>query len=208
MYMELMEKARKIIHLLIIFSSVFVFGFLVFVYVDIPIDTEENTEESIPPKDIEEKLLSEKQKEIILNTTTNLHNVVFINDGDTVIVDINGERVSVRMVGIDTPEVKTKYTRQECFGREASSKTFELLFGQEVGLELDESQGYFDKYDRLLVYIYLDDVNINAKLIKEGFAKEYTYNNNPYRYQEEFKEHQLKAKENNLGMWESGLCEK
>src|SRR3990172_974409 len=58
-------------------------------------------------------------------------------DGDTPHVDVDGLDLTIRLIGIDTPEVDSPFTERECFGRQASRHAAELLDGQAVGLEFD-----------------------------------------------------------------------
>lgn len=127
-------------------------------------------------------------------------------DGDTISIDMDGETKKARLIGVDTPETVHPTKLVECFGKEASQKTKEILEGKAVKIEYDESQGMVDKYGRTLVYIFLEDgTNFNEYLIRNGYAYEYTYNE-PYKYQELFKEAEIDAKENLRGLWASGVC--
>ena len=134
--------------------------------------------------------------------------VTKVVDGDTIKVDIGGTIETVRMIGVDTPEIKDPRKTVQCFGKEASAKTKELLENQMVKLEADKTQNDKDKYGRLLRYIYLENGTfINKKLIEEGYAFEYTYQI-PYLYQTEFKAAQQLAETNNLGLWNENNCNK
>jgi micrococcal nuclease len=128
--------------------------------------------------------------------------VVKIVDGDTVDVQIPGQidTERIRIIGINTPE------KDQCYFNEANEKATTLLKDQEILLEKDDSQGDKDKYGRTLSHILINDTNYGEIMIKEGFAKEYTYNK-PYKYQSVFKEAQDFAMENDLGIW-SIVCEK
>ncbi len=127
-------------------------------------------------------------------------------DGDTVKVFLNNETVTVRLIGIDTPEIDEKRAQIECFGLEASERAKILLTGKNIYLEPDESQLDKDRYGRLLRYIWLDDgTNINEKMIAEGYAYEYTYDV-PYKYQKEFKTAQINAQQNKVGLWADTTC--
>jgi micrococcal nuclease len=132
--------------------------------------------------------------------------VVKVVDGDTLDVNIDGEIERLRLIGIDTPETVDPRKSVQCFGKEASNKAKELLSGQLVALEADESQGERDKYKRLLRYVFLSDgTNFNQYMISEGFAHEYTYNE-PYKYQTEFKQAEIDARNNNKGLWSPETC--
>jgi len=137
---------------------------------------------------------------------TNTYEVVKVVDGDTVDVNINGKVERLRLIGIDTPETVDPRKPVQCFGIEASNKAKELLIGKSVSLEEDKSQGDRDKYKRLLRYIYLPDgTNLNLYMIREGFAHEYTFAL-PYKYQAEFKQAEIDARNNGKGLWSPAAC--
>lgn len=134
------------------------------------------------------------------------YSVVKVVDGDTIDVEINGITERIRLIGIDTPETVDPRKTVQCFGAEASAKAKELLENKKVKLEKDETQGDRDKYGRLLRYIHLEDtLFFNLWMIKNGYAREYTYNT-PYRYQFEFKQAEEHAKKNTLGLWNPDNC--
>ncbi|MBI2621362.1 MAG: thermonuclease family protein [Candidatus Levybacteria bacterium] len=134
------------------------------------------------------------------------YRVVKIVDGDTLDVEIDGKIERLRLIGIDTPETVDPRKSVKCYGREASNKAKELLEGQFVSLESDETQGERDKYKRLLRYVFLaDGTNFNLYMIAEGYAHEYTYAN-PYKYQVEFRQAEIDARENSRGLWNPQVC--
>ncbi len=127
--------------------------------------------------------------------------VTDVIDGDTIRVTQNGIKETVRLLGIDTPEIARPNTPVECFAQEASARAKALLVNQTIRLEADLSQSDRDKYDRLLRYVFLEDgTPVNLLLIEEGFAHEYTYDM-PYRYQSEFKSAESRAREARVGLW-------
>ncbi|MDD3190135.1 MAG: thermonuclease family protein [Candidatus Pacebacteria bacterium] len=128
-------------------------------------------------------------------------------DGDTFSVTINGIIQTVRLIGIDTPEVASAVTARECYGEEASTAAKEQLTGKKVYLESDAVSGDTDKYGRLLRYAYLENNTLfNKWMIEEGNAKEYTYAGQIYRYQTEFKTAQASAKTAQKGLWGIEIC--
>jgi micrococcal nuclease len=132
------------------------------------------------------------------------YGVVEVVDGDTIAVDINGEKIKVRLIGINSPETVDPRKRVECFGKEASAAAKNLLSGKKVRLEADPSQMDRDKYGRLLRYVFLEDgTNVNELLVARGYAYEYTYDL-PYKYQKEFRAAQKFAEANKRGLW--GKC--
>lgn len=141
------------------------------------------------------------------STNSEIYKVQSVVDGDTIKIPMGTTVETVRLIGIDTPETVHPSKPVECFGREASNKTKEILTGKQVTIEKDTSQDERDKYGRLLAYIFLEDgTNVNKLLIAEGYAYEYTYNL-PYKYQSEFKQAETDARTNKRGLWADGVCE-
>lgn len=93
--------------------------------------------------------------------------VVRVIDGDTIDVQLHGTTTRVRYIGIDTPE-PYRDAEPACFSEEASARNAVLVAGQEVRLVADQEDK--DRYDRLLRYVYVDNVFINQVLIEEGYA--------------------------------------
>lgn len=132
--------------------------------------------------------------------------VLRVIDGDTIKVWINNKEETVRLIGIDAPETVDPRKPVQCFGREASDKAKEVLTGKIITLESDPTQADRDKYGRFLRYVFIGDLNINKLMISEGYAHEYTYRSNPYKYQEEFKSAEKTAREESKGLWDKNIC--
>lgn len=140
-----------------------------------------------------------------LNTEDGGYQVTRIVDGDTIEVIRDGETTKVRLLGINTPE-SVGDRDYECFGKEASTYASSILKNQIVKLETDDSQDKYDKYGRLLAYVYLlDNQMANRKLIAEGYAYEYTYDA-PYKYQDDFKALQSFSQRESRGLWAKDTC--
>jgi micrococcal nuclease len=133
--------------------------------------------------------------------------VTKVADGDTFTVTFpDGKVETVRLLGVDTPESVDPRKTVQCFGKEASAFTKEKLFGKEVRLEGDPTQGDVDRYNRLLRYVYLsDDSFFNLLLLQEGYATEYTYQK-PYQFQKTFQAAQASAKLDQKGFWNQASC--
>lgn len=124
-------------------------------------------------------------------------------DGDTIELE-NGK--VVRFVGIDTPETVDPRRPVGCFGKEASNETKGLLSGKKVILQKDVSET--DKYKRLLRYVFLpledgQTLFVNDYLVREGFAKVYTYPPD-VKFNEQFRQAEKEARESKKGLW--GKC--
>ena len=139
-------------------------------------------------------------------TSTSTYKVLKVVDGDTITIDKNGERVSVRLIGVDTPETVDPRRPVECFGQAATDEMLKLVGDKSVRIEIDSSQGERDTYGRLLAYVYVGEKFINQHLIAEGFGHEYTYIR-PYAYQKEFRAAERAAEEQHKGLWAPGACE-
>lgn len=141
------------------------------------------------------------QDETVVANNQETAKVLRVIDGDTIEVSLNKKKESVRLIGIDAPETNDPRKTVECFGREASNKAKEVLTGKTITLESDSTQENSDKYGRLLRYVFLNDLNFNKFMISEGYAHEYTYQSNPYKYQLEFMTAEKSARENKKGLW-------
>jgi endonuclease YncB( thermonuclease family) len=129
-----------------------------------------------------------------------------VTDGDTIRVRIDGKSTPIRLIGIDTPEVSHPQKPVQCFGREASARAHELMDGSQVWLEYDPSQGRRDRYGRTLAYVWMDEsVLVNEKMVSEGFAREYTYDD-AYKYRDTFRDAEEAARSAGRGLWNPAAC--
>jgi micrococcal nuclease len=124
--------------------------------------------------------------------------VVAIIDGDTINVDLQGQRERVCDIGINTPETKHPTRGIEPYGPEAAEANTRLVAGQTVRLELDVEGR--DRYGRLLAYVSVGEVMVNAELIRQGYAQVATFPPN-VKYQELFLRLQREAREAKRGLW-------
>ena len=119
-------------------------------------------------------------------------------DGDTIVVNINGKKEKVRLIGVDTPETKHPQKPVQRFGKEAYLFTKKMVEGKEVRLEYDWQKR--DKYGRLLAYVFLTDGTfLNAEIIKQGYG--FAYTKYPFKYLDEFRRYEREARENKRGLW-------
>jgi micrococcal nuclease len=99
-----------------------------------------------------------------------------VYDGDTLTATLDlglriKVKVSCRLLGIDTPEIRTKNAAEKTAGYKARDRVRDLVAGQEVVLH---SVTKPDKYGRLLVKVWTTEgVCINDLLIEEGHARAY-----------------------------------
>lgn len=103
--------------------------------------------------------------------------VTRVVDGDTVEVTADGGgEVTVRVLGIDTPETKDPRRPVQCWGPQASQFATDTLLDRPVRLVGDPTQGSRDRYGRLLAYLYLPDgSNFSVLAAAAGAARAYVY---------------------------------
>ncbi len=126
--------------------------------------------------------------------------VVRVIDGDTIqVCCVFGDRVTVRYVGVDTPEIHHPMKGVERAGKEASEANRKLVDGKTVRLEFDVQEQ--DRYRRLLAYVYLEEGTfVNAWLVQHGYAVVMTIPPN-VKHQELFLMLQREAREERRGLW-------
>ena len=129
--------------------------------------------------------------------------VLFVDcvDGDTAKVILDDEEITLRFLAIDTPETKHPTKGEEAFGKEASEYTCNSLKNaSSIQIEYDENSDILDKYNRHLVWIYVNNELLQSNLIEKGYAKvAYLYDD--YKYTEDLEKLESTAKENKVGIW-------
>lgn len=128
--------------------------------------------------------------------------VDFTVDGDTfyAVPDGGGERVKVRVIGVDTPEVAHD-DPAECYGDAAWDWARGELEGRLVWLTYDAE--CFDIYDRTLAYVFRDTTEagfFDRALARNGYATELTIAPND-TYAQDIRADVRAAREEHLGMW-------
>lgn len=125
--------------------------------------------------------------------------VVRVVDGDTIDVKLDdGDVKRLRYIGVDSPE----RNQSECYYRVSSDYNSKLVLNRQVWLERDVSE--FDRYGRLLRYVYLPDGRmVNEEMVKAGYAQVTTYPPD-VRYKDRFLLAQQEARAKSLGLW--GVC--
>ncbi len=122
-------------------------------------------------------------------------------DGDTAKFIYNDEEITARFLAIDTPETVHPTKDDEAYGKEASEYTCEKIKNAEVlELEYDEDSDKLDKYNRHLVWVFVDGELLQKKLVSKGYASvAYLYGD--YKYTSELEEAEQDAEDNKLGIW-------
>ena len=134
--------------------------------------------------------------------------VIRVVDGDTVHVNLAGRDVTVRMIGIDTPETVKPDAPIDCFGPEASDFANDALTGRTVTLEFDDSQGRTDRFGRTLAYVWVEGDGgslslFNLDAVMRGYALEQLHGPTPFAWQREFRAAQDAARLRDVGLWQA-----
>lgn len=144
--------------------------------------------------------ISDQESVSALPIPAGFYQVVRVVDGDTIVIDYNGEEEKVRFIGVDTPEsVHRDASKNTPYGKIASDYTKKQLLHKTVQLEFDTQER--DKYGRLLAYVYLDGQMFNKTLLAEGHAKVATFPPN-VKYVADFQAIEREAQAAQRGLWQ------
>jgi micrococcal nuclease len=125
----------------------------------------------------------------------------------------NGTVDTVRLVGVDTPEVHTENDPTEfegvpdsldghdClrrWGERASAFAKERLSGAEVTLAFDPDTDRRGYYGRLLAYVRVDGGTFNYRLVADGYARVY---DSEFSRADRYYRAESAAQENRTGLW-------
>lgn len=119
-------------------------------------------------------------------------------DGDTAWFYLDGKEIKTRFLAIDTPESTNKI---EAYGKEASNFTCDKLTNaKKIEIEYDENSDKTDKYNRELVWVFVDNELLQNLIIKEGLG-EVAYLYGDYKYTNLLQKSQLEAQEKKMNIW-------
>jgi endonuclease YncB( thermonuclease family) len=106
-------------------------------------------------------------------------NILYIFDGDTFFVMCqsgyicNNNKLSIRVVGVDTPEIKSSCEQEKKLARAAKQHTVAMLRNAStIELIINQNTPY-DKYSRLLARVVVDGVYLDKSLIENNLGRKY-----------------------------------
>lgn len=118
-------------------------------------------------------------------------------DGDTAWFIKDNKEIKYRFLGIDSPEVEDEY------GKISTDYVCEKLSNaNKIEIKYDEVGYKKDKYNRQLVWVFIDNELLQTKILEKGLAKvKYIYAN--YEYLDKLYETEDLAIENKVGLWKN-----
>ncbi len=144
--------------------------------------------------------------------------VIDVVDGDTIDVRLpNGSEDTVRLLGVDTPEVHAENDPAEfpgvpdteagrdclrSWGERASEHAKDELMGETVTLSFDANEPRRGYFGRLLAYVHVDGESFNYGLITRGLARR--YDDSGFEYRDRYGTAEDAARTNGVGLW--GAC--
>ena len=122
-------------------------------------------------------------------------------DGDTAKFIYKDEKITARFLAIDTPETVHPTKEEEKFGKDASEYTCKKIKkAKKIILEYDDDSDKLDKYNRHLVWVFVDDSLLQEELVSKGFASvAYLYGD--YKYTDDLEKAEQVAEDKGLGIW-------
>lgn len=129
--------------------------------------------------------------------------VKWVYDGDTLLVtDQSGNnKRKIRIIGIDTPEVKHHQQKAQLYGAKAREELRVILKEHDYRVSLEFDKEKFDRYKRQLAYVYLPDgTSISEWLLKRGYAKTLIFPPN-VKYANCYREIERYAQDSRLKLW-------
>ena len=102
--------------------------------------------------------------------------VINVVDGDTIDVSVDlgfdtSLTMRLRLLGINTPETRTKNLEEKARGLAAKERVKQLIENKKVVIHTEKDST--EKYGRYLATVFIDDIDVNQLLIKEGHAVVY-----------------------------------
>ena len=136
---------------------------------------------------------------------------VRVIDGDTVEASVNNSNVTVRFLGVDTPETQTENAPREfnledtgenrnCLKRwgEKAAEYVEVFTGSGVRIKTDKVSENRGDYGRLLAYIEKGNKSLNEELLRKGYGRVYE---SDFTQLEKYRGLEDEARRENIGVW-------
>ena len=130
--------------------------------------------------------------------TLTLNNCV---DGNSARFMLGLGEIKVKFIGIESEDIIKDDGTDEINDSLVSDYVCESLkSAKKIKIEYEPNAASEDKYGRIQAWVFVDDVLLQEDLVSLGYSK-IMYLNDNYKYAEQLKEAQKKAKEMRLGVW-------
>jgi len=113
--------------------------------------------------------------------------VIGITDGDTLTLLVDKKEFKIRLAEIDTPE------KGQPYGNKAKQALSNFVFGKEVRVVKQD----IDRYGRIVGRLYIDNLDVNAEMVRLGYAWVYR----KYAKDEKLYELEKQAQAERRGLW-------
>lgn len=141
--------------------------------------------------------------------------IIDVVDGDTMDIKYrNGTTDTIRLLGVDTPEVGDGSNLSEFegipdtdggkawleqWGQRASDFASSEIEDEKVRIVVDEQADRRGSYGRLLVHVYHDGKLLNLQLLAQGYARMF---DSEFSKRQQFRNIEQGAQANGIGLWE------
>ena len=125
-----------------------------------------------------------------------MHGIAYVVDGDTIHIEKN----KIRLYGIDAPEIDQTCTIKKIVwycGLESTLALKKLVLDNNINCVVSD----IDKYQRYIAECFINNLNINKIMVRNGWAIAYRY------YTLDFVEDENLAKKDKIGLWQGQFQE-
>ena len=136
--------------------------------------------------------------------------VVYVVDGDTIHVQLASRVEKIRYIGVNAAEIPHRhhparaggpyFPHTPAAGDAAKRINIDLVGGRQVRLEFDRRRR--DDYHRLLAYVYVGEMMVNAEMVRRGYAEVMSVPPD-FRHRALFVKLQEEARAAGRGLWQS-----
>ena len=129
------------------------------------------------------------------------YKVTRVIDGDTLVVQKGATSLTIRLVGIDAPEVShKKYEPGQPYSQQSTKHLAKLVQNRSADVK---SYGA-DRYGRILGEVFVDGNNVNLEMVKTGLAEVYRGTPAPGQDVRPYRRAEEEARKAGRGMWVLG----
>ena len=137
-------------------------------------------------------LSSEKKEKVVLSNCVDSTSARFMQ---------NNNEIKVKFIGVDTANALSTNKNEDITIDTINNYVCDKLKNaKKIELELEKEMDEKDKYDRYNAWVFVDDVLLQDALLEQGYAKTFYLFEN-YKYYNELKQTENKAKEAKVGLW-------